>query len=210
MEISIQQSDKMKAVGGKHAAKTRASTSLGRSRSQKSEFGNFDYDQSFNSSIFSTGTFESEKVCSSRLSTAVESTRSSSISPSASPMRPQSIHMNVTQLSQQSFSPTGSATFSSFLDENNNYNLRNNVGAAVTLPEVCLSPAAAKTPTSLSEVALERKIAGRKLERSASEHSNRPKTKFVGSGLGLKASQTFSPKGSAKAMLAKIMKDFEG
>ena len=73
-----------------------------------------------------------------------------------------------------------------------------------------------KAPTSLVEVALERTDSNRsltgigKLRRANSEHSNRPKTKFVGSGLGFRTSQTFSPKGSAKAMLAKIMSDFDG
>ena len=61
-----------------------------------------------------------------------------------------------------------------------------------------------------NEVALHKKSSSRKLERSASEHANRPKTKFVSSGLGFKTSQAFSPKGSAKAMLAKIMNDFDG
>lgn len=214
MEISIQQSDKMKAVGGKHAARTRASTSLGRSRSRKSDFGSFDFDQSFDSSIFSAASYESEKTGSGRVSAAAVSTRSS-ISPLASPMRPQSIHMTFPKSPSEPFSPTGSATFSSFLDEENRYNLSNNPGAAVTLPDVSLSSPMSKAPTSLAEVALERKDSNRsltgvgKLKRASSEHSNRPKTKFVGSGLGYKTSQIFSPKGSAKEMLKKIMNEFD-
>ena len=210
MEISIQQSDKMKAVGGKHAAKTRATTSLGRSPSMKSDFGSIDFGQSFGSSIFSTGSFETDETTSpGRISTALGSVPSTSVSPLASPMRPQSIHINSKSQQSQAFSPTGSATFSSFLDGENNYNLHNNKGATVTLPEVPTSPNA-KIPSSLVEVALHKKSSSRKLERSASEHANRPKTKFVSSGLGFKTSQAFSPKGSAKAMLAKIMNDFDG
>lgn len=46
------------------------------------------------------------------------------------------------------------------------------------------------------------------LDNKRTCQSTKPKTSFVGSGLGLVSSASFNPKGSAKQMLRKIMNDF--
>ena len=46
------------------------------------------------------------------------------------------------------------------------------------------------------------------LDNKRACQSTKPKTSFVGSGLGLVNSASFNPKGSAKQMLRKIMNDF--
>jgi hypothetical protein len=174
MEVSVQQSDKMKAIGGKFAGKTRgctASSTFGRSKSfivseKSSEFHSFEH--SFNKS------FTGSSLSSIHSTDGVDS----SFSPLASPKRPQSISLDTRKHPSM---------------------MMNNNTSAVSKEDSVQLPY------------LESPQAGngkRNEQRKVSNQSTKPKTSFVGSGLGLANTETFSPKGSAKQMLRRIMEDF--
>jgi hypothetical protein len=215
VEVSIRQSDKSAAFRPGSRASTSHSSNLQRSLGVSAgsrSIDTKDFNLSFKSDLMYGNNFNnnspSARSLASRPSTTLSksfsslnfddslkdlSMREKSISPIASPYRPQK-GLDVIPFENFSNNLVSSSSVSDFNVSIHSDLTSNNVNSSLAVDTLLPHIENSNLKNSRKKV--------------VSDQSVKPKTVYIGSGLGLKQEATFSPKGSAKMMLKKIMEDF--
>ena len=227
VELSVKQSDKSRAFGLRPGSRAAASSSS-RSSLLKTTSASIGISSGLSALHFTDDSFdETSDFVESRPSTAsfsslpYEYEKEVSVSPLSSAQRP---HVPVLRRAQSTSSMTPTALSPSLSKERGGGAVAGAVSATRSafdssnastdfLPPLeasaITSSAAAAAPDDKqrAQTAIASRHTSNK-QKKATDQSIKSKTTYVGSGLGFKQEITFSPKGSAKMMLKKIMDDF--